>query len=107
MRKLTNLAMGLASLAIVAAAMPASAAIIYDPGVAPSVGSSGLTFGNHLVGAVAHTSVAGSGGAGLSDAGDTLDGVRTFTYDFDGAADLADGVANRGDAGFAMMIWDM
>ena len=39
--------------------------------------------------------------------GDVLDGVRTYTYDFDGQADLTDGVANRGDTDFAMMIWDM
>jgi hypothetical protein len=34
-------------------------------------------------------------------------GARTYTYDLGGAPDLADGIANRGDAGFAMMIWDM
>lgn len=81
-------------------------ATIYDPGVAPSAGSSGLTFGTHLIGG-AHTSVAGLGGGGLSAAGTPLDGARTYIYDHDGGTDLADGVAVRGDAKFAMMIWDM
>lgn len=107
MRNLINLTMALAYMTVVSATLPATAAVIYDPGSAPTAASSGLTFGNHLVGAVAHTSVAGVGGAGFSDAGDTLDGLRTYTYDFGGAADLADGIANRGDAGFAMLIWDM
>ncbi|MCR4337023.1 MAG: PEP-CTERM sorting domain-containing protein, partial [Candidatus Omnitrophica bacterium] len=61
---------------------------------------------DHLVGAVPHTSVNGVGGGGLSNAGDVLDGSRTYIWDKGGAADLADGIANRGDSGFAMMIWD-
>jgi hypothetical protein len=81
-------------------------AVIYDPGVAPSAGVSGLTFGNHLT-TGPKISVAGVGGGGLSDAGDALNGNRTYIYDHGAAADLADGVANRGDSGFAMMIWDM
>lgn len=107
MRNLTRLAMGLASLATVTAAMPA-AAVIYDPGEAPSAASSGLTFGSHLVGAVSHPSVAGVGGSGLSALGGSLlDGARTYIYDGGAGPDLADGIANRTDAGFAMMIWDM
>ncbi len=81
-----------------------AAATIYSAGVSPASG--GLTFGNHLVGG-AHASVGGVGGDGISEAGDALDGVRTYTYDFGGGPDLADGIANRGDAGFAMLIWDM
>lgn len=84
----------------------AVAAVIYDPGLAPSAASSGLTFGTHLISGP-HTSVAGAGGGGLSALGSILDGNRTYTYDQAGGADLADGFANRGDANFAMMIWDM
>jgi hypothetical protein len=42
----------------------------------------------------------------LSDAGDALNGSPTYMWDRDAAVDLADGVANRGDADFAMLIWD-
>lgn len=85
----------------------ASAATVYDAGTAPSAGSSGLTFGNHLMAGETHGSVAGVGGGGISNDGDTLDGNRTYIYDHGGLTDLGDGIANRGDAGFAMMIWDM
>ncbi len=81
-----------------------SASTLYLDGVAPV--DAGLIFGDHLIGG-AHTSVAGVGGSGLSNAGDTLDGQRTYIYDLGAQADLSDGVANRGDNGFAMMIWDM
>jgi hypothetical protein len=89
------------------AAVAANATTIYDAGTAPTAASSGLTFGLHLFGAVPHTSVAGAGGAGFSASGSVLDGNRTYTYDKNGAADLADGIANRGDPNFAMLIWDM
>ncbi|MCB1738954.1 MAG: PEP-CTERM sorting domain-containing protein [Gammaproteobacteria bacterium] len=82
------------------------AATIYEAGVAPPVASSGLTFGDHLVGG-SQTSVAGVGGSGLSDAGDALNGSRTYIYDGGAQADLSDGMSARGDTGFAMMIWDM
>jgi len=85
-------------------ALSAQAATIYLDGVAPA--DSSLIFGDHLIGGT-HTSVAGVGGSGLSNAGDTLDGGRTYIYDHGAQADLSDGVANRGDNGFAMMIWDM
>ncbi|HEX4975164.1 MAG TPA: PEP-CTERM sorting domain-containing protein [Pseudomonadales bacterium] len=81
-----------------------SASTLYLDGVAPT--DSSLIFGDHLIGGV-HTSVAGVGGSGFSNAGDVLDGQRTYTYDFGAQPDLTDGVANRGDTGFAMMIWDM
>jgi hypothetical protein len=83
----------------------AHAATVYDPGVSPD--STGFFFGDHLVGAVPHTSVVGSGGGGLSDNGDSLNGLRSYIYDRAAQADLTDGVANRGDTDFAMMIWDM
>ena len=67
----------------------------------------GYVFGDHLVAPQLHPSVAGTGGGGLSDVGDALDGARTYIYDIDGQADLTDGIANRGDTNFAMMIWDM
>lgn len=82
------------------------AATIYSPGVAPSDASSGLTFGTHLTSGI-HTSLIGVGGGGLSPDGSVHNGQRTYIYDRGAAADLADGVANRGDTGFAMMIWDM
>jgi hypothetical protein len=75
--------------------------------VAPSVGSSGLTFGDHLVSPQPHPSVAGVGGGGIHNDGDALNGRRTYIYDRGAQPDLTDGVANRGDAGFAMLIWDM
>lgn len=85
-----------------------SRATIYDPGSAPSAVSSGLTFGTHLIGGT-HPSVPGVGGGGLAATGSVLDGSRTYIWDTGAAplTDLADGIANRGDAGFAMMIWDM
>lgn len=49
----------------------------------------------------------GVGGGGLDATGSVLDGARTYIWDQGAAADLADGVANRGDAGFAMMIWEL
>jgi len=88
---------------VVLASSPAWATV-YDFGVSPD--SSGMTFGDHLI-AGPHASVVGSGGGVLSDAGDALNGSRTYTYDFGGGPDLADGTASRGDAGFAMLIWDM
>lgn len=86
-------------------ASSASAVTVYDPGVAPA--DANLVFGNHLIAPDAHPSVAGAGGSGFSNAGDVLDGGRTYMYDFNAQADLTDGIANRGDTNFAMMIWDM
>lgn len=85
-------------------ALSAQAATIYLDGVAPV--DNALIFGDHLIGG-AHASLAGVGGGGLSNVGDTLDGGRTYIYDHGAQTDLTDGVANRGDNGFAMMIWDM
>lgn len=82
-----------------------ASATIYDPGVAPADGT--LVFGNHLLPGDVHPSVTGVGGGGLSNNGDVLNSNRTFIYDHGAQPDLTDGVANRGDPGFAMMIWDM
>ena len=78
---------------------------VYNPGVAPADPT--LVFGDHLVSPQPLPSVGGVGGNGISNAGDTLDGQRTYTFDLGAQPDLTDGVANRGDAGFAMLIWDM
>jgi hypothetical protein len=84
-----------------------SAATVYNAGVSPIDGN--LVFGNHLIAGDAHPSVPGVGGSGLSNNGDALNGARTYTFDTGAgpATDLVDGIANRGDAGFAMLIWDM
>jgi len=83
---------------------PVLAVPVYSSGVAPSDAT--LTFGDHQVGSL-HASVNGVGGGGISNAGDALNGSRTYIWDKGGATDLADGIANRGDAGFAMLVWDM
>jgi hypothetical protein len=83
-----------------------AAATIYDPGVAPSCST--CVAGVHLVSPDPHPSVAGAGGAGFNKAGGSaLDGIRTYTYDLNGAGPLAAGSTSRGDATFAMLIWDM
>jgi hypothetical protein len=80
-------------------------ALVYQDAVAPA--DANLVFGDHLT-LGDHLSIAGTGGAaGISDAGDALNGQRTYMYDTSGGPDLADGFANRGDDGFAMLIWDM
>ena len=87
---------------------PAASALgapVYNPGLAPADPT--LVFGDHLVSPQPLPSVGGVGGNGISNAGDTLDGLRTYTFDLGAQPDLTDGVANRGDAGFAMLIWDM
>lgn len=100
------------SLRVVAACLAMSwacacpAAPTYLVGTSPTAASSGLTFGSHLIGGP-QTSVAGSGGGGLSAAGSALDGSRTYIFDLAAQPDLTDGLAVRGVAPFAMMIWDM
>lgn len=83
-----------------------NAAVVYNAGTAPTAASSGLTFGTHLISGP-HTSVPGAGGGGLAATGSVLDGARTYIWDQNAQADLTDGVAKRGEAPFAMMIWDM
>jgi hypothetical protein len=78
----------------------------YDAGVSPADAVSGLTFGTHLLSGP-HTSVVGIGGSGLDANGSTHDGLRSYTYDLGALPDLTDGISNRGDAGFAMLVWDM
>lgn len=94
----------LVALGMALGASTASAVVTYSAGVAPTDPT--LVFGIHQIGG-AHPSVAGVGGSGLSASGSVLDGDRTYIYDRGAQPDLTDGVANRGDAGFAMMIWDM
>ena len=90
---------------IFAPMFPAFAATVYSPGVSPL--NTGFV-GDHLVSPDPNPSVVGVGGGGLDDAaGSLLNAARTYIYDQGGAPDLADGIANRGDGGFAMMIWDM
>jgi hypothetical protein len=77
---------------------------LYLNGVSTPCGT--CIVGTHLVSPDAHPSVPGAG-SGLNKVfGSALDGQRTYIYDYAAAPDLADGVANRGDTGFAMMIWD-
>lgn len=97
---------GALALGGISLALPAAAATIYETGVSPNAGLSGLTFGTHLVSGP-HASVGGVGGSGVHPTGSVLDGSRTYIWDKGGATDLAAGVANRSSPTFAMMIWDM
>jgi hypothetical protein len=91
----------LMGMALVASA--AQAAPVYLAGTAPSCGT--CTFGSHLA-AGAAGSVAGVGGGGINAAaGTALDGQRTYIYDQGGFAN--DGTVARGDADFAMLVWDL
>jgi hypothetical protein len=101
----TSIRIGL-SAAFALGSAGAAAAPLYLDGASPLASASGLTFGSHLISGP-HTSVAGVGGGGLSASGSVLDGGRTYIYDQGAQADLTDGVAQRGIAPFAMMIWDM
>jgi hypothetical protein len=88
------------TLAISAAAQ---AAPIYLPGTAPPCGT--CVFGQHLAAGPAG-SVAGVGGSGIDAAnGTALNGVRTYIWDQGGFVN--DGSVSRGDADFAMMVWDL
>jgi len=78
------------------------AATIYLPGTAPAC--VGCTFGTHLAEG-ANGSVAGVGGSGISVAGGSaLDNSRTYIWDKGG---WVDGSVTRGDADFAMLVWDL
>jgi hypothetical protein len=80
---------------------PATAAT-YLPGVAPSCAT--CTFGTHLPEGPAG-SLPGVGGSGINGpAGTSLDGARTYIYD---QAGWVDGVVARGEADFAMLVWDV
>jgi len=90
------LAMGLAWVST------AEATPTYSAGV--SGPCTGCIFGTHLAES-ATGSVAGVGGSGInSAAGSALDGSRTYIYDMGG---WIDGTVTRGDADFAMMVWDL
>lgn len=104
MKKLA-LAVGLSAVAAAAQAAP-----IYVAGTAPACGT--CVFGTHF-GAGANvagnnpTSVAGVGGSGISSAGGAaLDGSRTYIWD-QGGWNNVDNSVTRGDADFAMMVWDV
>ena len=84
-----------------ATAVAAQAAPVYLAGTSPAC--TGCTFGTHLPPGP-NGSVAGVGGSGLSPAGTPLDGQRTYIYDLGG---FVDGTVARGDADFAMMVWDL
>jgi len=102
MKRLSRL---LISLGLAFCASTAGAVVTYNPGGAPTDAT--LVFGDHLVSPQSHPSVAGVGGGGISNAGDALNGARTYIYDRGAQPDLTDGIANRGDPGFAMLIWNM
>lgn len=100
----------LAAFAVAALAAGPAAGTIYEMGVAPSATDplQGVTLGTHLGINDPHGSVGGAGGNGIDPAnGSLLNGARTYTYDLAGQADLSDGIANRGDPNFAMLVWDM
>ena len=99
---------GLLASMIFSPALPAFAATVYLDGLSPSlISTPGYVVGDHLVSPQAFPSVAGTGGSGISNDADALNGLRTYTYDTSAQADLTDGIANRGDTNFAMLIWDM
>src|SRR3972149_9697422 len=88
--------------------LPAFAVPTYLDGISPIlVPGPAVVVGDHIISGPL-TSVGGTGGApGLSNDGDSLDGLRTYIWDTSAQADLTDGIANLGDTNFAMMIWDM
>jgi hypothetical protein len=82
----------------------AAADPLYLPGLAPVCGD--CTFGTHLPQSAATGSVPGAGGGGIDPINGTLlNGVRTYIWDQAGFVN--DGVVARGDADFAMMVWDL
>lgn len=105
----------LACLVNVLAIAPSIAEPIYDAGVAPRATdpANGVILGTVLLRTdPAHPSVPGlePGGTfngGISASGNRLDTARTYIWDLAAQGDLTDGVANRGDLDFAMLIWDM
>jgi hypothetical protein len=82
---------------------PVYADPVYVAGTAPSCGT--CVFGTHL-GVGPAGSVAGVGGSGIDAVnGTALNGVRTYIWDQGGFVN--DGSVTRGDADFAMMVWDL
>lgn len=85
-----------------AIAASSESAPLYVAGTAPSCGT--CTFGTHLPEGPTG-SVAGVGGSGINAAaGTSLDGQRTYVFDVGG---WVDGTTARGDADFAMLVWDV
>ena len=92
----------LGTLVLVSSATTGLAAPIYVNGTASSCGT--CITGTHLAEG-ATGSVAGVGGSGIDPVNGTLlNGVRTYIWDQGG---WADGTVSRGDADFAMMVWDL
>jgi hypothetical protein len=88
--------------ATISAAQTTEAAPIYVNGTAAACGT--CSTGTHLAAGPAG-SVAGVGGGGINAAaGTALDGQRTYIYDLGG---FIDGSVTRGEADFAMMVWDV
>jgi hypothetical protein len=83
----------------------AYASTIYLDGLSPPLPGS-FEVGDHLVSPQPKPSVGGTPSNGISNDADMLNGLRTYTYDTSAQPDLTDGIANRGDAGFAMLIWE-
>jgi hypothetical protein len=90
------------------AAASAVAAPVYLDGVStPLAACPTCVVGTHLAEGAAG-SVAGVGGSGISaPAGSALDGARTYIYDRGYPGFVAGTSIARGDAGFAMLVWDM
>ncbi|MCA9152465.1 MAG: VPLPA-CTERM sorting domain-containing protein [Planctomycetales bacterium] len=84
---------------------------LYDSGVSPAAAAdTSLHFGTHLLTTdAAHPTVLGAfGGISFAGGGDALEGDFVQSYDSIAiTTDLSDGVANRGDDAFSMLIWDM
>lgn len=92
----------LGTLVLASSAATVLAAPIYVNGTAASCGT--CITGTHLAEG-ATGSVAGVGGSGIDPVNGTLlNGVRTYIWDQGG---WADGSVTRGDADFAMMVWDL
>jgi hypothetical protein len=92
---------GLAIFGILIVASSAQATVYVN---GPAAACGGCIFGTHLPQG-ANGSVPGAGGGGINGpAGTALDGNRTYIYD---QAGWADGSVTRGDADFAMLVWDL
>ena len=92
----------LAGLCLATSAPAVLAAPLYLNGTAAACGT--CITGTHLAEG-ANGSVAGAGGSGIDAVNGTLlNGVRTYIWD---QAGWIDGSVTRGDADFAMMVWDL
>ncbi len=100
---------GLGTILALALTGTVGAAVIYLPGASTPLAACGTCIvGTHLAEA-GGGSVNGIGGAsGINaPAGSALDGVRTYIWDKGYPGYLAGTNIAGGDAGFAMLVWDM